>query len=80
LAILRLRRHITHAPVLLPAPSISAVDGKHVVFGKVLDEESMRLVTLIEGKGSSSGKPTAVVEIADCGELPLEEAQAAESN
>lgn len=51
-----------------------------MVFGKVLDEESMRLVALIEGKGSSSGKPTAVVEIADCGELSLEEAEAAESN
>ncbi|KAL8951755.1 MAG: hypothetical protein Q9222_002276 [Ikaeria aurantiellina] len=50
----------------------SWLDGKHVVFGKVRDEESMKVVRAIEATGSSSGKvsysksPTIV----DCGVLP----------
>mmetsp|Transcript_45290 Transcript_45290/g.141975 ORF Transcript_45290/g.141975 Transcript_45290/m.141975 type:complete len:203 (-) Transcript_45290:92-700(-) len=43
------------------------LDGRHVVFGKVL--EGMDLVTLIESKGSSSGRPTAEIVIANSGEL-----------
>jgi len=31
------------------------LDGKHVVFGEVADEESMKIVTAIESTGSSSG-------------------------
>lgn len=34
----------------------SWLDGKHVVFGEVADEESMRIVKSIEATGSSSGK------------------------
>lgn len=47
----------------------SWLDGKHVVFGEVADEESMRIVTELESTGSGSGqvklnfKPTIV----DCG-------------
>jgi len=43
------------------------LDGKHVVFGKVL--EGMELVKQIEALGSSSGRPSKKVVIADCGEL-----------
>ncbi|PWY91171.1 cyclophilin-like peptidyl prolyl cis-trans isomerase cypA [Aspergillus heteromorphus CBS 117.55] len=49
----------------------SWLDGKHVVFGEVADEESMKVVKEIEALGSSSGavrsniKPTIV----DAGEL-----------
>ncbi|MCR9200463.1 MAG: peptidylprolyl isomerase [Planctomycetaceae bacterium] len=43
------------------------LDGKHVVFGRVLD--GMDVVKLIESKGSQSGRPLAKVTIADCGEL-----------
>eukprot|EP01138_Halocafeteria_seosinensis_P008058 gb/GECG01008234.1/.p1 GENE.gb/GECG01008234.1/~~gb/GECG01008234.1/.p1 ORF type:complete len:202 (+),score=26.66 gb/GECG01008234.1/:1-606(+) len=43
------------------------LNGKHVVFGKVL--EGMDLVRKIEGLGSSSGKPSATIKIADSGEL-----------
>lgn len=32
------------------------LDGKHVVFGEVADEESMRIVKSIEACGSSTGK------------------------
>ena len=36
--------------------SIVRLDGKHVVFGKVADEDSMRVVKSIEAVGSQSGK------------------------
>jgi len=45
------------------------LDGKHVVFGEVL--EGMDVVTKIEGFGSSSGKPSKMITIVDCGELPM---------
>lgn len=34
----------------------SWLDGKHVVFGEVADDESMKIVKAIEATGSSSGK------------------------
>merc|ERR1712019_180768 len=44
------------------------LDGKHVVFGKVTDQ-TMKVVKAIEAKGSSSGKTSADVKIAACGQL-----------
>lgn len=44
----------------------SWLDGRHVVFGEVADEESMKVVRAIEATGSASGaikygkKPTIV--------------------
>ncbi|KAA0157598.1 hypothetical protein FNF27_00519 [Cafeteria roenbergensis] len=43
------------------------LDGKHVVFGRVLTGKE--LVNKVEGLGSPSGKPSARVVIADSGEL-----------
>ncbi len=43
------------------------LDGKHVVFGKVV--EGMDVVKKIEDLGSQSGKTSAKIIIADCGEL-----------
>ncbi|CAD6197705.1 unnamed protein product [Caenorhabditis auriculariae] len=43
------------------------LDGKHVVFGHVL--EGMEVVKAVEVKGSQSGKPTSECVIADCGQL-----------
>ncbi|XP_041815700.1 peptidyl-prolyl cis-trans isomerase-like [Chelmon rostratus] len=43
------------------------LDGKHVVFGKVVDGENV--VKAIETYGTKSGTPKAKVVIADCGEL-----------
>ncbi len=43
------------------------LNGKHVVFGEVT--EGTDVVKLIESVGSSSGKPTQNVVIADCGQI-----------
>ncbi|XP_048420530.1 peptidyl-prolyl cis-trans isomerase CYP19-4-like [Pyrus x bretschneideri] len=45
------------------------LDGKHVVFGKVLS--GMDVVYKIEAEGNQSGTPKSKVVIADSGELPL---------
>lgn len=43
------------------------LDGKHVVFGQVV--EGMDVVQQVEALGSQSGRTKAKVEITDCGEL-----------
>uniref|UniRef100_A0A0A9D5M8 Peptidyl-prolyl cis-trans isomerase n=1 Tax=Arundo donax TaxID=35708 RepID=A0A0A9D5M8_ARUDO len=44
------------------------LDGKHVVFGKVVD--GMALLKKLEAVGSvDSGKPSCQVKIVDCGEV-----------
>eukprot|EP00124_Ichthyophonus_hoferi_P005366 Ihof_evm1s760 gene=Ihof_evmTU1s760 len=43
------------------------LDGKHVVFGKVID--GMDVVRDMEKQGTSSGKPKRKITIVDCGEL-----------
>ena len=43
------------------------LDGKHVVFGSVV--EGLDVVRKIEGFGSSTGKTSKKVVIADCGQL-----------
>ena len=46
------------------------LDGKHVVFGKVLDQESMLTVRKIENvQCAGESKPKMKVEIAESGEL-----------
>jgi peptidylprolyl isomerase len=43
------------------------LDGKHVVFGKVV--EGMNVVKVVEGVGAQSGQTSQRVRIADCGQL-----------
>ena len=43
------------------------LDGKHVVFGSVT--KGLDVVKAVEGVGTSSGKTTKQVMIADCGQL-----------
>merc|ERR1712146_242681 len=45
------------------------LDGAHVVFGQVKDQESFKVVQAIESVGSQSGKTRAPVQIANCGQL-----------
>jgi cyclophilin family peptidyl-prolyl cis-trans isomerase len=45
----------------------SWLDGKHVVFGEVVD--GMDVVKSVEKVGSQSGKTQKKVTITDCGEL-----------
>ncbi|KAL8233008.1 hypothetical protein R6Q57_002786 [Mikania cordata] len=47
----------------------SWLDGRHVVFGKVLS--GMDVVYKMEAEGTQSGSPKSKVTIADSGELPL---------
>jgi peptidylprolyl isomerase len=46
------------------------LDGKHVVFGTLL--EGLDVLQAMEACGSTSGKPAKVVVISDCGELKPE--------
>lgn len=46
---------------------VCRLDGKHVVFGRVVD--GFDVVKSIEAVGSQSGKTSKPVMIADCGQL-----------
>ncbi|ROI69454.1 Peptidyl-prolyl cis-trans isomerase, partial [Anabarilius grahami] len=45
----------------------SWLDGKHVVFGQVV--EGLDVIKKVEGYGSSGGKTSAKIVIANCGQL-----------
>lgn len=50
-----------------PTVFVCRLDGKHVVFGKVV--EGMDVVEQMEALGSQSGKTSSKITIADCGQL-----------
>ena len=55
-------------------PAVTSwLDGKHVVFGRVLFGK--KVVDAIEALGSQSGKVSKTVTIADSGELPAAAAE-----
>lgn len=45
------------------------LDGKHVVFGKVADEESMTVVRMIENVRTRNERPDRDVVVKECGEM-----------
>lgn len=45
------------------------LDGKHVVFGQVADQEGMRVVRMIEGVRCVGEKPVLDVRVVECGEM-----------
>ena len=45
----------------------SWLDGKHVVFGKVV--EGMDVVKQVESMGTDSGRPKKTIVVANCGQL-----------
>lgn len=47
--------------------SFNRLDGKHVVFGSVVD--GMDTVKKMEALGSQSGKTSKKIVISDCGQL-----------
>jgi peptidylprolyl isomerase len=51
------------------------LDGKHVVFGRVVAGQAV--VKRMEGFGSQSGKPSALIRIKACGEIKVTESAAA---
>lgn len=55
--------------LLINAHISDRLDGRHVVFGKVLS--GMDVVYKMEAEGNQSGTPKSKVVIADSGELPL---------
>ncbi|KAL1926175.1 hypothetical protein VTP01DRAFT_6040 [Rhizomucor pusillus] len=46
------------------------LDGNHTVFGQVVD--GIKLLDVLEQHGTPSGRPTAKIEIVDCGEVKEE--------
>ena len=54
--------HVRFSPLQTPW-----LDGKHVVFGKVI--KGHEIVDKVEAKGSSSGKTSAICKIEDCGQI-----------
>jgi cyclophilin family peptidyl-prolyl cis-trans isomerase len=43
------------------------LDGKHTVFGKVMDDESLLVVKNVEAFGTADGTPGERITITDCG-------------
>eukprot|EP00958_Prasinococcus_capsulatus_P022981 scaffold3319_cov427-Prasinococcus_capsulatus_cf.AAC.10 len=55
--------------ITTPTPHL---DGKHVVFGTILDQTGLDQLMKMDAVGSSSGTPSKPVTIVDCGELALD--------
>jgi cyclophilin family peptidyl-prolyl cis-trans isomerase len=45
------------------------LDGLHVVFGRTIDEESIRVLQKMEACGAKSGRTSVPIVICECGEL-----------
>ena len=52
---------------LLRMSSLCRLDGKHCVFGQVVD--GLDVIRKVESYGSDSGKTSKKITVADCGQL-----------
>merc|ERR1712014_534314 len=59
--------HTNGSQFFITTVKTSWLDGRHVVFGKIVD--GMDVIKKIEGLGSRSGKTSKKVVIEDCGEI-----------
>ena len=65
-----LERGCSNVQFFITCAKADWLDGKHVVFGKVLDEDSMLVVRKIENiPVGANSKPKLPVLIEQCGEL-----------
>lgn len=58
---------VSYLPMTLSCVLLDRLDGKHVVFGSVV--EGLDVIRKVEGYGSKSGKTSAKIVVADCGQL-----------
>lgn len=70
----KLRSPLLDLDAHLISATILSLDGRHVVFGKVIG--GMDIVKLMESHGTPDGPTTQPVEIIDCGELKESEKKA----
>jgi peptidyl-prolyl isomerase H (cyclophilin H) len=64
-------QHSNGCQFFITCAPCSWLDGKHVVFGRCLDDESMLVMRKIEATATDTASPgqAATVLIADCGQL-----------
>ena len=60
-------RNTNSSQFFITFDSFPHLDGKHVVFGKVL--KGMEVIATLESIGTSGGQPKATAIISDCGQL-----------
>ena len=61
-------RNSNSSQFFITLDALPHLDGKHVVFGAVT--AGMHVLEKVEAVGSKSGKTSAAVVVADCGEVP----------
>jgi len=60
-------RHTNGSQFFITVAPTPWLDGKHVVFGRVVD--GMNVITAVEEYGTNQGRPSGVVVIEECGEV-----------
>ena len=53
----------------LSLAELKELDGRHCVFGAVVNEDSLKVLREIERYGTDRGQPTRQILITDCGQI-----------